>query len=129
MTTKRRSIDIPGFAHKNPIPAASLKGNILMSGAIFGLDPATGEPPQSLSEQVMFMFQHVDAIMREAGGRMDDVVKFTIHLRDPKDRAALNEHWKKNFPDAETRPARHVDHVPLPEGNRLISCEFFAVLD
>jgi 2-iminobutanoate/2-iminopropanoate deaminase len=128
MTTKRRSIDIPGFAHKNPIPAASLKGNILMSGAIFGVDPATHEAPASLAEQCAFLFQHIATIMKEAGGTMEDIVKVSVHLRDTKDRAPLNEEWKKAFPDAGSRPARHVNHVPLPEGDKLIAAEIFAVL-
>ena len=38
MSDKRRSIDIESFGHKNPIPAASIKGNILMSGAIGGME-------------------------------------------------------------------------------------------
>ena len=40
---KRQSIEIEGFAHKNPIPAASRLGNMLMTGIITGMDPATGK--------------------------------------------------------------------------------------
>jgi hypothetical protein len=39
---KRRSNYIPGPSHRNPTPAASLKGNIPMSGGILGIDAATG---------------------------------------------------------------------------------------
>ncbi|HKJ75485.1 MAG TPA: RidA family protein [Alphaproteobacteria bacterium] len=125
---KRRSIDIPGFGHKNPIPAASVKGNLVMSGAIGGMDPKTGKLPQSVAEQCANMFGHVRAIMAEEGGSVDDIVKMSIHLRDTKDRAALNEEWKKMFPDEASRPARHVNHSPLPDDGRLIVCEFTAVL-
>ena len=40
---KRKSIEIEGFAHKNPIPAACRLGNMLMTGIITGTDPATGK--------------------------------------------------------------------------------------
>ena len=41
---KRRSIVIEGFAHgAQPIPAASRVGNIVMTGGVHGIDPATGK--------------------------------------------------------------------------------------
>ena len=127
MATKRYSIDIPGFAHKNPIPAASMKGNLVMSGAILGLDPKTGKPADGLEKQCALVFQHMATIMKEARGTTDDIVKVSVHLRDPKDRAALNVEWEKMFPDPHSRPARHVDHSPLPDDGRLIALEFVAL--
>jgi 2-iminobutanoate/2-iminopropanoate deaminase len=41
----RTSIDLPGFTHANPIPAASLIRPFLASGAITGRDPETGDMP------------------------------------------------------------------------------------
>ncbi len=127
MAEKRRSIDIPGFGHKNPIPAASLKGNILVSGAIGGMD-STGKLPDTVEQQAANMFSHVRAILAEAGGSVDDIVKLSVHLKDPKNRAALNAEWQKMFPDPDSRPARHVNHSPLGDDGRLIVCEFMAVL-
>ena len=127
MSDKRRSIDIESFGHKNPIPAASIKGNILMAGAIGGMDPGTGKLPDSMEEQAANMFGHVRAIMEAAGGSADDILKMSIHLHDPKNRTALNAEWQKMFPDPDSRPARHVNHSPLDDG-RLIVCEFTAVL-
>ena len=37
----RRSIYIDEFAHKSPIPNASRVGNIIVSGLLRGIDPAT----------------------------------------------------------------------------------------
>jgi hypothetical protein len=39
---KRQSIYVDGFAHRNPVPAACRIGNLVYSGGIHGLDPATG---------------------------------------------------------------------------------------
>ena len=49
--TERRSIDVEGYRHTNPIPAASRVGNLLMSGVITGRDPTSGTLPPSLEEQ------------------------------------------------------------------------------
>jgi 2-iminobutanoate/2-iminopropanoate deaminase len=128
MSTKRRSIDLPGFSHKNPIPAASMKGGLVISGAILGLDPATGKPAVGLEKQSALVFEQMAMIMKEARGSVDDIVRVTVHLRNPKDRAALNVEWQKMFPDPHSRPARHVDHAPLPDDDRLISCEIIALV-
>jgi len=40
---KRRSINVAGASHTNPIPSASRRGPFVVSGAISGADPATGK--------------------------------------------------------------------------------------
>ena len=47
---KRKSINYPGFKHENPIPNASLVGNILMSSIISGRDPDTGAMPSGAAD-------------------------------------------------------------------------------
>ena len=61
---KRQSIHIEGFAHKNPIPNASRLGNMLMSGIITGIDPATGKVAPTLEAQCAL---HVPACARDHG--------------------------------------------------------------
>lgn len=125
--TARRSINIPGFKHANPIPNASLIGNLLMSGVVNGVDAATGDLPPTMKEQCVNMFGHVRSIMEAAGGDVGDIIKMTIWLKDAGDRGPLNEEWLKFFPDAASRPARHA----LPHmggGAALILCDVTAVL-
>ena len=64
----RKSIDIDGFVHKNPIPNASRIGNILMSGVIFGKDSRTDQIPETLAEQSALVFSHMKDIVEAAGG-------------------------------------------------------------
>ena len=122
----RKSIYIEGFAHKNPIPAASRLGNMLMTGIIIGMDPATGKVALTLEAQCAFMFQHVRAIMQAAGGSTDDIVKMSVWMADRSQRAVLNAEWLKMFPDAASRPARHTSQAAL-EGGQLINCDITAV--
>ena len=123
----RKSIDIDGFVHKNPIPNASRIGNILMSGVIFGKDSRTDQIPETLAEQSALVFSHMKDIVEAAGGTTEDILKVNIYLKDPADRAAVNDEWVKMFPDELARPARHSHGGCNPP--YLVGCDFTAVFD
>lgn len=126
--TQRRSIYVEGFSHKNPIPAACRLGGLLFSGSIQGTDPTTGKYGGTLEEQCALMFAHVRRIVAAAGGREDQIVKMTVWMRDRTQRQALNKPWLEMFPDPASRPARHTMASAL-DGEKLIECDFIAVLD
>jgi len=123
---KRQSVNFPGFAHQNPIPNASRIGNVMMTSVISGVDPATRNLPPELAKQVTNLFTHVRTAIETAGGTPDDIIKMTFWLKDPGQRAALNDEWVKMFPDAASRPARHTMALGS-ESNALVTCEFVAV--
>jgi 2-iminobutanoate/2-iminopropanoate deaminase len=125
---KRKSIEISGFAHTNPIPAASRLGNMLMTGIITGTDPATGKLAATLEEQCANVFHHVRSIMAAAGGSTDDIIKMNVWMTDRSRRDVLNAEWVKMFPDAGSRPARHTSQAAL-EGGQLIVCDITAVFE
>jgi 2-iminobutanoate/2-iminopropanoate deaminase len=125
---KRKSIYVEGFSHKNPIPAACRIGNTLYSGSIQGTDPASGKYGATLEEQCVLMFAHVRRIVEAAGGGTGDVIKMTVWMKDRTQRAALNKPWLEMFPDAQARPARHTMNGDL-DGEKLIECDFVAILD
>ena len=50
---KRKSINWAGFKHENPIPNASMIGNLMMSSIMSGRDPDTGTVPPELDAQVV----------------------------------------------------------------------------
>ena len=108
---KRKSIEIEGFTHKNPIPAASRLGNMLMTGIITGTDPATGKLADTLEAQCANIFHHVRSIMAAAGGSTDDIIKMNVWMKDRSNRDVLNAEWVKMFPDAASRPARHTSQT------------------
>jgi len=123
----RRSIAVPGFSHANPVPAASRIGPFLVSGALTGRAPETGEMPTDLEAQCANAFSHVGALMDAVGGSPDDIIKVTVLLADYRDREALNREWLAMFPDAASRPARQVLHASL-DGGALIHVDVMAVL-
>lgn len=126
--TKRQSINIESAGHgANPIPLASLKGGILATGAVYGWQP--DEAPSNIQVQCKHLFSNIAAIMKSAGGTVDDIIKVSVQIASANGRKTLNEQWVQMFPDELSRPARHVSIGSLANTNRLISVEFLAVLD
>lgn len=123
----RKSIHVKEFAHKNPVPAACRIGNLVFSGGIHGLDPATGALAEGIERQCALMFQHVGRIVAAAGGAPGDIIKMTFWMNDKSLRGALNAEWLKMFPDEKSRPARHVMQGQF-DGGMLVQCDFVAVL-
>jgi enamine deaminase RidA (YjgF/YER057c/UK114 family) len=126
--SRRESIELPGFGHQNPIPAASRIGPFLFSGVLTGRDPETRELPEALDAQMANVFRHVRALLELAGGSTDDIVKMTFWLADYRDREALNREWLAVFPDAASRPARQAMAATL-DGGSLVQCDLVAVLE
>jgi enamine deaminase RidA (YjgF/YER057c/UK114 family) len=126
---KRRSIEIPGFKHDNPIPSASRIGPFVVSGAISGKDPQSGKVPDGIDEQCALVFAHMRRIIEAASGTTEDILKVTVWLKDGAHRKVVNQEWLRMFPDAESRPARHTFTGQELAGNTLVQCEFLAVLN
>jgi enamine deaminase RidA (YjgF/YER057c/UK114 family) len=125
---KRRSINGSRARHENPIPNACRIGNIVMSSVIGGSNPGTRELPTTLEHQVANVFGYIRHDIEAAGGRVDDIIKVTFWVKDPaKQRAALNAEWVKMFPDPQSRPARHTQHLPA-DSRALVQADFIAVL-
>jgi hypothetical protein len=55
--SRRRSIHIDGFGHKNPIPNASVIGNMLVTGVIMGRDTRSETVPDAIEAQCAVMFE------------------------------------------------------------------------
>jgi enamine deaminase RidA (YjgF/YER057c/UK114 family) len=124
---RRTSIYPAGFAHANPVPAASRIDSLLVSGALTGRDAQTRRMPADLATQVANVFGHVRELMAAAGGSTDDIIKMTFRLAAYRDRDALNAQWEAMFPDPDDRPARHCLAATLDNGS-LIQADLMAVL-
>jgi 2-iminobutanoate/2-iminopropanoate deaminase len=126
----RRSIEVEGFSHgKQPIPAASRVGNIVMTGGISGRDPKTGLIPDDLDNQTELMFFNLARIMEAAGTSLDRVVKIMVFVKTPEARQVVNKHWLIAFPDPASRPARQTLHNDNLAANMLVQCEATAVVE
>ena len=123
----RRSIYIDEYAHKSPIPNASRIGNVIVSGLIRGVDPATETFPPTVEQQCAFMFEHLRRTVEAGGARVEDVIKVTFWMKELQ-RKPVNDEWVKMFPDPQSRPARQIMEVPMEEGV-LVQCDFMAAIE
>ncbi len=123
----RQSVQISGFAHRNPVPAASRIGPYVYSGVLAGRDPQTQQTPDTLDEQVVLLFDRFRELMHAVGGSLDDIIKITFWVLDYRDREAINREWERAFPDPTSRPARQVMAAHLDEGTR-VHADLVAIL-
>lgn len=123
---ERQSIDIPGFGHVNPIPAASRFGPLLMTSVIGPSTPGTKDEPPEPAAQVVNLFHHVGEVLRAAGADWGHIVKMNFSVPDLAWRAEINGPWLEHFPDEASRPARHTQ---LATGaTRRVTCDFVAYI-
>jgi len=125
---KRRSIEIPGLAHSNPIPNACRIGPYLMTSGIFGKDPATGKLAPDIASQCALTFANIRRVLEAARATPEDIVKINVWLKNKDDREHVNREWLSMFPDPHSRPARHTFKDDDQPYGALISCEVIAVI-
>ncbi len=122
---KRQSIYLTEYGHQNPIPSACRIGDTLVSGIVYGRDPETGGPAQTLDAQCELMFRYVRQIVEAGGGSTDDIIKMTVWMKDRSQREPVNREWEQMFPDPDDRPARQAMAADLT-GGILVQCDFIA---
>ena len=99
-----------------PYSQAIQVGNLVYTSGQIPIDPATGNFPEGgIREQTRQSLTNVQAILKEAGLTMDDVVKTTVFLADMNDFADMNAVYAEFF--SEPYPARSAVAVKtLPKG-------------
>lgn len=126
--TIRRSLEVKGVTHgAAPIPMASRVGNMIFSSGVMGKDPASNKVAEGAELQARFMFEHMAALLEDGGATAGNVAHMTLFIKNDSVREAINAEWLKYFPDAASRPARHMQTYDLQHG-MLMQMEFVAVL-
>ncbi len=99
-----------------PYSQAIVDGDLLFASGQVPLDPATGElVPGGFEAGVERVFDNLEAVLREAGATLQDVVKSTVYLLRMSDFAAMNGIYARRF--GNHRPARSTVAVAeLPKG-------------
>ena len=120
----RQPINVAGLEHPEGVPIATKIGPLLVSGAIGGKDPASGDLPDGVDAQARNCFANLKRVLAAAGMSLDDVAKLTIYVRDDAYGAIAREHFAHCFPDPERRPARRTLEAKIHVG--LIQLEIIA---
>ena len=102
--------------HHNPVPNAAILRGLLVTSSILGKRLDSDEYPADRGEQTALVFRYLEAILDEAGATSQDVIKLDLYFADKADRALVNEHWLRLWPDPAHRPARQAHQAVLPDG-------------
>lgn len=100
---------------------------VFLSGQV-GIDPATGKMIRGgVTEQAQQVMHNLRAVLQAAGGRLGDVVKTTIFLKNLEDFAAVNaiyaSYLRPPFPARETV---EVSRLPV---DALVEISAIAIID
>jgi 2-iminobutanoate/2-iminopropanoate deaminase len=125
--TKRTVIHTPNApAAIGPYSQAIRAGKFLFASGQLGLDPASGNLAEGIEAQTRQALANLQAVLAEAGGSVEDVVKTTIFLADLGHFATVNALYGEVF--KHEPPARSTVQVAaLPKGG-LVEIEIVAML-
>ena len=97
-----------------PYSQAIRVGDMLFTSGVIPVDPATGNIPDGSAAQAQQAFTNLTHLIEDAGGKMENVVKTTVFIKEMDDFGAINEVYAKFFP--EPYPARScVEVARLPK--------------
>ena len=110
-----------------PYSQAVRAGGLLFISGQIGIDPATGNMVEGLEAQVTQVLDNLKAIVEEAGGSMDSIVKATVLLHSMDDFKTMNGIYAGYFEsDPPARAAFEAGALPL---GALVEIEAIALLD
>ena len=130
MTSRGLDIWAPGAWHSGaPYSPGLRRGDLLFLSGAVPVDRSTGETVgTTIGEQTTQTLDNLAAILAEAGGTLDDVVKTTVFLTDSTLASGMNAVYSGRF--AAPFPARSTVQVgPLARPEFLIEIEASAVVD
>ncbi len=81
-----------------PYSQAIRTGNLLFVSGQIPIDPRSGELVRSgIADETKKVLENLQAILEEAGGSLNDIVKTTIFIKDMNQFAAINEVYGSFF--------------------------------
>ncbi|MBZ5656375.1 MAG: RidA family protein [Acidobacteriia bacterium] len=78
----RRYINLPNRPPDLPFSDGVLVGDTLYLSGRIGIDPVTGLAPESVDAELTLLFDGFQAVLREAGLTMDDLVWVQVYCPD-----------------------------------------------
>ena len=98
----RQYINLPDRSVQAPFSDGVLVGNTLYLAGRIGLDPKTGQPPDSLEQEIRFALDGFKATLAEAKMTMDDLVYVHVFCPDVslygRFNAVYRTYFDKDFP-------------------------------
>src|SRR5712692_8203510 len=126
---RRQRLEIPGWSHRDPLPAGCRIGDVVFSSVVTAQEPASGNQAEDTAAQMKQAFDNVETLLTQAGGTKDDLLHMYVFLRDREDQPALIDLWLERFPTDGDRPARKtIFYDELKGRSSAVQLQFVAVL-
>ncbi|MEG0291655.1 MAG: RidA family protein [Anaerovoracaceae bacterium] len=111
-----------------PYSQAITVSNMIFTSGQIPLDPQTGEiVGTTIEEQTHQVFKNLSAIVYEAGGDMDSIIKTTCFIKDMANFAKVNEIYGQYFAEG-TYPARSAVEVARLPKDVMVEIEAIALI-
>lgn len=124
-----RQIITTAHAPRSPLFSQGVRAGsqVFVSGTT-GIDPTTGQMAgDSIQAQTRQALTNCEAILREAGAELVDVVEVGVLLADPDDFVGMNEEYAQWFPS--DPPARYAARLGPDIPGLRVSIRMTACLD
>jgi 2-iminobutanoate/2-iminopropanoate deaminase len=106
---------------------ACIYGDLIFLAGEDSKDPMTQKVQgNTVAEQVEFLFRNMKTTLESLGSSLTKVIKTTVYLKDPRDRANYQEARAKYLP--QTPPSTLIMGVQLAEPEMLIEIDAIAVI-
>ncbi len=110
-----------------PYSQGIIAGNIVYTSGQLPIDPKTGELLKGdIEKETEQSLENVKAIIEEAGGTLEDIVKVNIYVKDIEDFSKINEIYGKYF--SKHKPARSLVEVSKLPKDGDIEIEAIAII-
>ena len=93
----RRYINLPGKSASLPFSDAVLAGDALYISGRLGFDAATGKIPQDAEQEARNLLDGIQAVLRQAGMTVDDLVQVQIFCPDVSLFERFNSVYREYF--------------------------------
>ncbi len=110
-----------------PYSQGIIAGNIIYTSGQLPIDPSTGELLKGdIKKETRQSLENVKAIIEEAKGTLEDIVKVNIYVTNMEDFSQINEVYGEYF--TEHKPARSLVEVSKLPQNGDIEIEAIAII-
>jgi len=111
-----------------PYSQANRIGDFLFTSGQIALDPQTGEMVgQTIEEQTVRALENLKVVVEAGGGKLSDVVKVTVFLKNIDDFAKVNEIYTRYF-TGDSFPSRSAIAVAALPKDALVEIEAIAAV-
>ena len=104
-----------------PYSQAVKAGGFLFISGMLAIDPATGElKGESAAEQTVQIFKNIRAVVKEAGAKMENIVKAVVYLSDFNDFSEVNKVYASELASSPVLPSRAaVEVTKMAKGGKV----------